>query len=76
MTSATFAGAFLSFSGALLLKVFNMSTSFFAGMMVQCATDTYPLIGPVLGRSTNATMSAGWPIDRSPRRERCNRSLS
>src|SRR5262249_6613771 len=29
MASATFAVAFLSFSGALLLKLFNMSTSFF-----------------------------------------------
>jgi hypothetical protein len=32
MTSATFAAAFLSFSGALLLKLLNMFTSVFAGM--------------------------------------------
>jgi hypothetical protein len=29
ITSAAFAAAFLSFSGALLLKLLNMSTSFF-----------------------------------------------
>jgi hypothetical protein len=35
MTSGAFAAALLSFSGALLFMVFNMSTPFiFAGMMV------------------------------------------
>jgi hypothetical protein len=42
MTSAAFAAAFLSFSGALLLKLpNNMSASFFAGMTVRRSTDIY-----------------------------------
>jgi len=41
MTSAAFAAAFLSFSGALLLKLPNMSASFFAGMTVRRSTDIY-----------------------------------
>jgi hypothetical protein len=47
--------------GALLLKLFNMSTSPFRRMTVRCEADI-PIIGPVFA-STKATIPAGRPID-------------
>jgi hypothetical protein len=42
MTSVAFADAFLSFSGALLFMLFNVSPFFFfAAMRVRCATHSY-----------------------------------
>jgi hypothetical protein len=68
MTSVALAAAFLSFSGALLFMLFNMSFPFiFAGMMMRCATDSCLLTGTVFRRSTYAAISAGRPIDRRPR---------
>ena len=46
MTSAALAATPLSCPGALLLKLFNMSTSPFRGMTVRCEADI-PIIGPV-----------------------------
>jgi hypothetical protein len=43
MTSVAFADAFLSFSGALLFMLFNVSPFFFfAAMRVRYASDSYP----------------------------------